>query len=111
MSSTPQSDARTIFAEPDPDLLLDVRGLTVAYRDYDRRKVVRIVDDVSFQLRRGEALGLAGESGCGKTTTAFALLGLLRALPGRRPHELIPVQSDPGHGRACWLDEMSAPAG
>ena len=77
MSSTPQSDARTILAEPDPDLLLDVRGLTVAYRDYDRRKVVRIVDDVSFQLRRGEALGLAGESGCGKTTCALALMGLL----------------------------------
>ena len=38
MSSTPQSDARTILAEPDPDLLLDVRGLTVAYQDYDRRR-------------------------------------------------------------------------
>jgi peptide/nickel transport system ATP-binding protein len=63
--------------EPPADLLLDVRGLTVAYRDFERRRVVRIVDDVSFGLRRGEALGLAGESGCGKTTTALALLGLL----------------------------------
>ena len=62
MSSQPESDARTIVAEPDPNLLLDVRGLTVAYRDYDRRKIVRIVDDVSFQLHRGEALGLAGET-------------------------------------------------
>ena len=44
MSSQPESDARTIVAEPDPNLLLDVRGLTVAYRDYDRRKVVRIVE-------------------------------------------------------------------
>jgi peptide/nickel transport system ATP-binding protein len=59
------------------DLLLDVRGLSVAYPDRARQRRVRIVDDVSFTLRRGEALGLAGESGCGKTTTALSLLGLL----------------------------------
>ena len=57
------------------DTLLDVRDLRVAYREAGR--VVPIVDGVSFTLRRGEALGLAGESGCGKTTTALALLGLL----------------------------------
>ena len=45
------------------DLLLDVRDLRVAYREAGR--VIPIVDGVSFQLRRGEALGLAGESGCG----------------------------------------------
>ena len=39
---------------------------------------LRAVDDVSFDLRRGETLGLVGESGCGKTTT---VLGLLRLLP------------------------------
>jgi oligopeptide/dipeptide ABC transporter ATP-binding protein len=55
--------------------LLDVSGLKVAYRD--NGAIVPIVDGVSLSLRRGEALGLAGESGCGKTTTALALLGLL----------------------------------
>jgi peptide/nickel transport system ATP-binding protein len=57
------------------ETLLEVRDLRVAYREAGR--VVPIVDGVSFTLRRGEALGLAGESGCGKTTTALALLGLL----------------------------------
>jgi len=57
------------------DALLEVRDLRVAYRDHG--KTVPIVDGASFTLRRGEALGLAGESGCGKTTTALALLGLL----------------------------------
>ena len=56
--------------------LLDVRDLTVAYKEEDGTEV-RLIEDVSFQLHRGEALGLAGESGCGKTTTALALLGLL----------------------------------
>jgi peptide/nickel transport system ATP-binding protein len=62
--------------EPGGDVLLDVQGLAVAYRDR-RGTEVRLIDDVSFQLRRGEALGLAGESGCGKTTTALSILGLL----------------------------------
>jgi peptide/nickel transport system ATP-binding protein len=58
------------------EVLLDVKDLAIAYRD-GKGEEVRLVDGVSFQLRRGEALGLAGESGCGKTTTALSLLGLL----------------------------------
>jgi ABC-type oligopeptide transport system ATPase subunit len=40
------------------------------------------VDDVSFFIREGETLGLAGESGCGKTTTGRVILGLLDATSG-----------------------------
>jgi peptide/nickel transport system ATP-binding protein len=68
------------------DVLLDVRDLRVGYREAGR--FVPIVDGVSFQLRRGEALGLAGESGCGKTTTALALLGLLPSGLGRTRGEI-----------------------
>jgi len=45
--------------------------------------VVRAVDDVSFTIRRGETLGLVGESGCGKTTTGRCILQLERATSGR----------------------------
>jgi oligopeptide/dipeptide ABC transporter ATP-binding protein len=43
---------------------------------------VKAVDDVSFTMKRGTALGLAGESGCGKTTTAYSLMKLV-PLPGK----------------------------
>jgi oligopeptide/dipeptide ABC transporter ATP-binding protein len=45
--------------------------------------LVRAVDDVSFSIRRGETVGLVGESGCGKTTTGRCILQLERATSGR----------------------------
>jgi len=45
--------------------------------------VIRAVDDISFGIRRGETLGLVGESGCGKTTTARAILYLTNPTSGR----------------------------
>jgi ABC-type glutathione transport system ATPase component len=56
--------------------LLEVNGLNVSYRGADA-KLRQVVADVSFEIARGEVLGLMGESGCGKTGTALALLGLL----------------------------------
>src|SRR5712692_4854888 len=48
-----------------------------------RAGVVRAVDDVSFSIRRGETLGLVGESGCGKTTTGRCILQLERPTSGQ----------------------------
>ncbi len=56
--------------------LLDVRHLSTHF--VTDEGVFRAVEDLSFQLRRGEFLGLVGESGCGKTT---AMLSVLRLLP------------------------------
>jgi len=55
--------------------LLDVQDLTVHYSI--KRGNVRAAEEVSFSLEKGEAMGLAGESGCGKTTVALSLLKIL----------------------------------
>jgi peptide/nickel transport system ATP-binding protein len=57
------------------DLLLSARDVSVSYAG---RRPTRAVRGVSFELRRGEVLGIAGESGCGKSTLAYALARLLR---------------------------------
>ena len=59
------------------EALLDARAISVAYRRRgSRRADVHAVTSVSLQVQRGETVGLVGESGCGKTTFAKALLGL-----------------------------------
>jgi oligopeptide transport system ATP-binding protein len=73
----------------DNDILLDVRGLKVHFPIEKgviaKRRVgwVRAVDGVDFVVRKGEALGLVGESGCGKSTTAMAVAQLQKATAGQ----------------------------
>jgi peptide/nickel transport system ATP-binding protein len=55
--------------------LLDVTGLSVSF--HAESGVAHVLDKVSLSLRRGEIMGLVGESGCGKTTLARAILGVL----------------------------------
>jgi peptide/nickel transport system ATP-binding protein len=56
--------------------LLSVEDLRVAFTGQDRRRT-RAVDGVSFEIRRGQTLGIVGESGCGKSVTSLAIMGLL----------------------------------
>ena len=58
--------------------LLDVRNLSVQFTT--RAGTVTVLDDISFTLERGERISFVGESGCGKSMTALALMGLLPAM-------------------------------
>jgi oligopeptide transport system ATP-binding protein len=69
------------------EVLLEVRNLVKHFEVGGglfggRRGLVRAVDGVSFSIRRGETLGLVGESGCGKTTTGRCVLQLERPTSG-----------------------------
>ncbi len=76
----PAPPARNVHEHRDTDVLLDVRGLVVDY--ITPRGPARAVDGVSFAIKRGEVFGLAGESGCGKSTIAHAIMRLIKA-PGQ----------------------------
>jgi peptide/nickel transport system ATP-binding protein len=56
--------------------ILDVRDLRKEFHSHRGKTIVKAVDGVSFSLRRGEILGLVGESGCGKTTTGKLIMKL-----------------------------------
>ena len=64
------------------DILLDVRHLTHMF-PLTRKLAVKAVDDVSFQLRRGEIFGLVGESGSGKSTAARCIMNVYRPTSGQ----------------------------
>ncbi len=66
-------------AEYPGDVLLAVEHLSVEFPGREDRAPVPVVTDVSFVIGRGEAVAVLGESGCGKTVTALAVLGLLPA--------------------------------
>lgn len=73
--------------KPDSQNLIEVRNLVKYYPVYGgvfKRVVaqVKAVDDVSFNIRKGETLGLVGESGCGKTTVGHTMLGLISPTSG-----------------------------
>lgn len=76
------------------DVVVSAQNLVKIFRDFWRRPKVRAVNDVSFEIHRGEVFGLLGPNGSGKSTTIKMMLGLLQAtkgqlrILGRSPHDV-----------------------
>src|SRR5437867_2586208 len=69
-------------AGPSGEVVVAVRGLTKIFKDFWGRPKARAVDNVDFEVRRGEVFGLLGPNGSGKSTTVKLLLGLLYPTKG-----------------------------
>ncbi len=107
-------------------MLLSVDNLSKTYKTRKRgffgrseAAVVRAVDDVSFDIRRGECLGLVGESGCGKTTVSKILMRAITPDSGsvifNDGNEVIDVLSVEGDDcrncapRSRWCSRIRSP--
>ncbi len=89
MTTLPDTQTQGNASSPDGDILLEVKNLKMYFPVSSgmlfQRTVAHIkaVDDVSFFVKRGETLGLVGESGCGKTTTGRCILQLYKPTEGQ----------------------------
>ncbi|HUL37930.1 MAG TPA: ATP-binding cassette domain-containing protein, partial [Thermodesulfobacteriota bacterium] len=63
------------------EIILEIKNLKTYFYTYEG--VAKAVDGVSYQLAKGEPLGVVGESGCGKSVTALSILRLIPTPPGR----------------------------
>src|SRR5262245_51630596 len=78
---TPSPAARSVPTGA-REVVLSVKGLTKIFKDFWNRPKARAVDNVEFEVRRGEVFGLLGPNGSGKSTTVKLLLGLLYPTKG-----------------------------
>ena len=81
MTAVDNPQSATRHAQP-AETIVAVRGLTKIFKDFWGRPKAKAVDDVDFEVRRGEVFGLLGPNGSGKSTTVKMLLGLLYPTKG-----------------------------
>ncbi len=77
MTATEPSPPPAAGHQPSDEVVIAVRGLTKVFKDFWGRPKARAVDNIDFEVRRGEVFGLLGPNGSGKSTTVKMLLGLL----------------------------------
>src|SRR5437763_4560820 len=80
--TTTESPPSAIRNPQSNEVIVAVRGLTKIFKDFWGRPKARAVDNVDFEVRRGEVFGLLGPNGSGKSTTVKMLLGLLYPTKG-----------------------------
>ena len=81
MQNKPTAKGNAFNEVDENGVLLDVRNLKTYF--FVEEGVVKAVNDVSFSVRRGGTLGIVGESGCGKSVTSLAIMGLVASPPGK----------------------------
>src|SRR3954469_23553812 len=83
MSAVAETKPPSAISKPQSqEVVIAVRGLTKVFKDFWGRAKARAVDNVDFEVRRGEVFGLLGPNGSGKSTTVKMLLGLLYPTKG-----------------------------
>ena len=82
MTLTELNPQTKVGNQPSAEVVVSVRGLTKVFKDFWNRPKARAVDNVYFEVRRGEIFGLLGPNGSGKSTTIKLLLGLLNPTKG-----------------------------
>jgi ABC-2 type transport system ATP-binding protein len=82
MTMTKPNPQSTVHPPSSAEVVVSVRGLTKVFKDFWGRSKARAVDDVDFDVKRGEVFGLLGPNGSGKSTTVKMLLGLLYPTKG-----------------------------
>ncbi|MCL4325016.1 MAG: ABC transporter ATP-binding protein [Candidatus Thermoplasmatota archaeon] len=80
-STSPPPTASPSFVPAEDDKILSLKDVKTYFFTYDG--VVRALDGVTFSVRKGETIGLVGETGCGKSVTAFSITRLIPDPPGR----------------------------
>jgi ABC-type glutathione transport system ATPase component len=78
----PSPSGRASAERPSDEVVVRATGLTKVFKDFWGRPKARAVDNVDFEIRRGEVFGLLGPNGSGKSTTIKLLLGLLYPTKG-----------------------------
>ena len=101
MVTSENSQDNDVSLTMDPDVVLDVQDLKTNFYTYEG--VVKALDGVTVQLRRGETLAFVGETGCGKSVTAKSILRLVDA-PGKIEHGKVLFEDDDEEGNRVVKD-------